>query len=376
MRTCRKDGTPDMHFKKSAIPGIPEESNLAEGPAKLIKPFWWNFDGIQILLKSFQEAPGRNAPGTTQNRIPDTQIECQCLLMLDLGVINKQHTHSQPPPSSTMPTHLATSPHHQCPPPCPPATHRPQQAGHTPTSMPQCHITRKQAPTTTCCDVATRQPANDNVCRHSTTTPTVQHHSHDTGNDAPAAKQAGQHVAMSLIATWQPDDKQRLVVHHHSSLTAGAPAAKQAGQHVAMSMIATWQPDDERRLVVHHHRQQQRQRTTTMLTDNNNPPPSLSLPLPFPPPLSFPSSPFFSLLPFLFPPPLSLPPPLSFPSPPSFSLHPVPPHFHVSPLWKNESSRTGKGHWSSATEKDKESEKQRKREQRKKKNRALIMSGV
>jgi len=27
-----------------AIPGIPEESILAQGPAKLIKQFWWNVE--------------------------------------------------------------------------------------------------------------------------------------------------------------------------------------------------------------------------------------------------------------------------------------------------------------------------------------------
>ena len=38
-----------------AIPGIPVESNLAQGPAKLIKPFWWN---LQWNLYAAEMVPG------------------------------------------------------------------------------------------------------------------------------------------------------------------------------------------------------------------------------------------------------------------------------------------------------------------------------
>ena len=81
-----------------AIPRIPEESNLAEGPAKLIQWFRWNFEWNS---HSARMVPGitrkESIPRTRQSGIlaeslfvDNVQIECRHLPMLDLGVINKQ----------------------------------------------------------------------------------------------------------------------------------------------------------------------------------------------------------------------------------------------------------------------------------------------
>ena len=81
-----------------AIPGIPEESNLAEGPAKLIKWFRRNFERNS---NSAGMVPGITRkeciPGTRWNGIlgellfvDNVQIERRRLPMIDLGVINKQ----------------------------------------------------------------------------------------------------------------------------------------------------------------------------------------------------------------------------------------------------------------------------------------------
>jgi hypothetical protein len=110
-----------------AIPGHLEESILAEGPAKLVKQFSWNFEW--------------NSNSTRMQELPSTelhwdrirgmclvlnvvQIKCQCLLMLNLSIINKQ-THSSSTTTTTLedvhPCHhclitTATSSSHQSPP--------------------------------------------------------------------------------------------------------------------------------------------------------------------------------------------------------------------------------------------------------------------
>jgi hypothetical protein len=104
------------------------ESNLAEGPAKLIKQFWWNFEWNS---NSAGMVPGITRTELHRNGIRgicrvhnNIQIERRQTPTLDLGVINKQQTLSPPPPPSTTPTHrrflttVASSPlprhrHHQ-----------------------------------------------------------------------------------------------------------------------------------------------------------------------------------------------------------------------------------------------------------------------
>ena len=81
------------------IPRIPEESNLAEGPAKLIQWFWQNFwMEFKFRQNCSRNDPDRMPPGTRWNGIlveslfvDDAQIEHWQILMLNLGIINKQH---------------------------------------------------------------------------------------------------------------------------------------------------------------------------------------------------------------------------------------------------------------------------------------------
>ncbi|EDR03275.1 uncharacterized protein LACBIDRAFT_331729 [Laccaria bicolor S238N-H82] len=93
-----------------------------------------NFDGIQIPSEWFQESPGRNGAGTTQNGIPDAQIECRRLPTLDLGVINKQpllslNHHHRPRRPPTLRHHVTNGHHHAHQPPIhnERATPQPQQ---------------------------------------------------------------------------------------------------------------------------------------------------------------------------------------------------------------------------------------------------------
>jgi hypothetical protein len=92
------------------IPGIPEESILAEGPAKLTKQFWRNFEwnsnsaGMQELPSTEFYRNGIHGMCRVPN---DIQIERQQTPMLDLDVVNKQilshhyHHHWRRPPTVT-----------------------------------------------------------------------------------------------------------------------------------------------------------------------------------------------------------------------------------------------------------------------------------
>ena len=147
------------------------ESILAQGPAKLIKRFRRNFEWNS---NSAGMVPGITRtecpPGTRRNGIPaeslfadEAQIECRCLPMLDLGVINKQH-HSFS--STTTPTHLA---HHRHPQP-PPTT---MQNNQTP---PTTSIARPKTARTTLPRHITMPSCQTHACkmaRPSATSPTA-----------------------------------------------------------------------------------------------------------------------------------------------------------------------------------------------------------
>ena len=110
-------------------------------------PNWFNdsdgiLNGIQILLELFLELPGRNkfpefngtesSPFTTTHTMPShAQIDCRCLLTINLGVVNN------PKPYSLTTTiidnaHPASPPHyrHQHPPPPQIVTSHPQWPQH------------------------------------------------------------------------------------------------------------------------------------------------------------------------------------------------------------------------------------------------------
>ena len=90
-----------------AIPGIPEESNLAEGPAKLMNNSGGILNGIQIPPEWFQELPGRNAAGIQRNGIDDahsfstTIIAHDAHLPLHLSTITNGRRHAHPSRTTT-----------------------------------------------------------------------------------------------------------------------------------------------------------------------------------------------------------------------------------------------------------------------------------
>ncbi|EDR03665.1 uncharacterized protein LACBIDRAFT_331412 [Laccaria bicolor S238N-H82] len=309
-----------------AIPGIPEESNLAEGPAKLIKPFRRNFDGIQIPPEWFQESPGRNDPGMRRNGIPDAQIECRRLPMLDLGVINKQLPLSQPPPSSTTPTHLATPPRHQRPP------RRTQRR----------HDERRLA---TFVVIGTRRGTTTSTHDH-------DHHAHRRRHASPRQRRA---TPTNDTPTTTPPPRQRVT----TASTDAHVNRRRRRQQTTSTLVDDERPPPRQRTTAtstddndEANRRRQRQRTTTPTADDDNaanrrqrqqmtstmpmdghvnddervplhhvhmatsvvPPPFLSLSL----------LPSFSLSPFPLPFPVPTPFPLPFPCPytlpPTFSL--------------------------------------------------------
>ncbi|EDR04386.1 uncharacterized protein LACBIDRAFT_330644 [Laccaria bicolor S238N-H82] len=259
-----------------AIPGIPEESNLAEGPAKLIKPFRRNFDGIQIPPEWFQESPGRNDPGMRRNGIPDAQIECRRLPTLDLGVINKQLPLSQPPPSSTTPTHLATPPRHQRP-PRRTQRRRPSSFHHDPNTTPRprhgndAPTPRHQPQRRTTQVVVRRHSLLTPGTRRGTTTSTHDHdhHAHRRRHASPRQRRA---TPTNDTPTTTPPPRQRATTASTDAHVNGRRRYQQTTsdhRHVngppPRQQTTTTKPTDD-----DNANGRQRQQTTTPTDDDDN----------------------------------------------------------------------------------------------------------